>query len=166
MYGMSESVTKDVYVREETVVDDSGNVVEQRTVRCKAINREPQFVKLYIDTMKQFNGVREVPTYILLEISKRITYANADGSHQRVHIGKLDKNEMSENYGISISMINKYIRKMVEYGVLFKTEERGTYDVNPWLIARGEWKNISQLRTEFDFINGKWQYVIQSTVEN
>lgn len=73
---------------------------------------------------------------------------------------------MSENYDISISMINKYIRKMVEYGVLFKTEERGTYDVNPWLIARGEWKNISQLRTEFDFVNGKWQYVIQSPVEN
>ena len=39
-------------------------------------------------------------------------------------------------------------------------------DVNPWLIARGEWKNISQLRTEFDFVNGKWQYVIQSPVEN
>lgn len=76
----------------------------------------------------------------------------------RIFINKTIKNEISEKLNIKINMIEKNIRKCVDSGILFKTEDRGTYIVNPFLFARGEWKNIKSLRTEFDYLNGTWKY--------
>lgn len=54
----------------------------------------------------------------------------------------------------------KLIKASVDNGILFKTEDRGTYEVNPWLIAKGRWENIKALQANFEFVSGKWQRII------
>lgn len=153
-----ENIGRKFYYTEEIVTDsNTGEVISQKTVSCRNVPKEPNFVKLYIDTMKSFNGAHDIPTDVLLALSKHITYANGE-SQQQVYLPSPIKKQIADDVGISISMINKYIKKMVDAGVLFRSDCRGFFIVNPWLIAKGEWKNISKLRAEFDFVGNTWKY--------
>lgn len=154
--------TRALYQTEEIVADvTTGEVIASRTVSCRRIEREPNFVKLYVDTMKAFNGAHDIPTDVLLAFTKYITYANGD-TQQQIYLPKPIKQQISNDVGISVSMIDKYIKKMVDAGVLFKSDCRGFFIVNPWLIAKGDWKNISKLRAEFDFVDGTWKYISET----
>ena len=60
----------------------------------------------------------------------------------------------------------KLLRIAVDKGILFKTSDRGTYEVNPWLIAKGRWEHIRELQANFKFKEGRWERVITSDSEN
>ena len=62
-------------------------------------------------------------------------------------------------------MVAKYIRRSVDKGILFSTQDRGTYEVNPWLIAKGKWSSIQELQANFRFVEGKWERVMTLTPE-
>lgn len=156
---MPKEITKALYRTEEAVTDVvTGEVIETRVVTAHRIEREPNFVKLYIDTMKAFNGAHDIPTDVLLAFTEYVDYANSDREQQQIYLPKPIKQKIAEKVGISFSMVDKYIKKMVDAGVLFKSNCRGFFIVNPWLIAKGDWKNISKLRAEFDFFDGTWVY--------
>ena len=53
-------------------------------------------------------------------------------------------------------MTAKYIKRAVEKGILFSTQDRGSYEVNPWLIAKGKWEHIRELQAAFQFVDKKW----------
>ena len=55
---------------------------------------------------------------------------------------------MSEKLGINDQSLRNSIGKLVKAGVIQNTG-RGEYQVNPFLFARGEWKNIVEQRQEF-----------------
>ena len=63
-------------------------------------------------------------------------------------------------------MCNKYIKIAENNGILFKTGDRGVYEVNPWMIAKGKWENIKKLQTEFEYVNGKWRRTIEYKQED
>ena len=76
---MPKEMTKALYRTEESVTDmATGEIVETRTVTARRIEREPNFVKLYIDTMKAFNGAHDIPTDVLLAFTEYVDYANSD----------------------------------------------------------------------------------------
>lgn len=63
-------------------------------------------------------------------------------------------------------MTAKYIRRSVDKGILFSTQDRGTYEVNPWLIAKGKWEHIKELQANFQFVSGKWERTITMEQES
>lgn len=142
-----------------TVDTETGEIIEQTVESIKTVQKEPNFVKVYMDTVLTFKGIKNISTDFLLVLCHYITYANDSKTQMRVVINKMVKDEMEQALGVKSNMIEKYIRKCVQSGILFKTEYRATYIVNAFLFARGEWKNIKSLRTEFDYINGSWKYV-------
>lgn len=73
---------------------------------------------------------------------------------------KISRNAIAKYCDISESMIAKYIKRCVDATILFKTDARGIYEVNPWLIAKGKWENIKELQASFQFIKGKWERTI------
>lgn len=148
-----------VYQREDNVMNyETGEIIERSGTIIRSVQKEPNFIKVYLDTMMAFNGVKGIPASVLISFSNYITYANTNMQQMEISFTQRNKKQISEELGISVDMVRKYITKCVENGVFFKSEFRGTYIVNPWLIARGEWKNITQLRAEFDFMDGKWKY--------
>lgn len=148
-----------VYTKISNIIDvQTGEIITQTSEEIKTKQKEPDFVKIYLNTIMTFQGIKNISSEFLICLCNYITYANDEKTQMRVIINKMIKDEMSAKLDIKINMIEKYIRKCVESGILFKTEYRGTYIVNPFLFARGEWKNIKSLQTEFDYANGTWKY--------
>jgi hypothetical protein len=152
--------TTTTYTRISNVIDvNTGEIISQESEEIKTIQKEPDFIKLYLNTVLTFNGIKNISIDFIMLLCNYVTYANDDHTQMKVVINKAIKDEMSKALDIKTNMIDKYIRKCVDSGILFKTEYRGTFVVNPFLIARGEWKNIKSLRTEFDYVNGTWKYI-------
>lgn len=140
---------------------ETGELVEEerkRILRKKNIP-EPNFIKIYLDCMLSFTGVKHIPSDFLMQLCKYVTYANNKGKQMYVKISKMERDEIASELGISDSMVKRHIRNCIDSGILFKSKYRASFIVNPFLIAKGEWANIKELRAEFNFTSGTWTYI-------
>lgn len=152
---MLEEKQKIIYEKEIDVIDTlTGEIITRTNEVVKTVEKEPPFIKLYLNTMLEFQGIKNISVDILISFCNYITYAN--NKQMEIYFNKRNKEEIAKNHKMSVSMVNKYITKCIEANIFFKTDCRGVYLVNPFLIAKGEWKNIKLLRTEFDYCNGTW----------
>lgn len=150
--------TTTIYESDATIIDAaSGEILREEHASKKRTSTEPDYIKVYYKTMMAVNGISEIPLDFLLALSAHIGYTNTD----RVYFynNKTIRKAISEFCGIGDNMVQKYLKRCVSKGILFSTEDRGTYEINPWLIAKGKWDNIKKLQASFDFIDGKWQRV-------
>lgn len=149
--------TTSVTIRSE-VDQMTGEIISQEETVTGRITREPDYVKLYLGTMMEFQGIHDVPVDFLVALSKQLKGYINDGETAMQFISVAStKAAIAAETGLKIDMVNKIIKRLVTSGVLIKTAYRGTYNVNPWLLARGKWKNISALRAHFNFIDGTWK---------
>lgn len=155
-----EKKEKIVYEKVSQIIDTiSGEILEQQTEIVKTSQKEPDFIKLYLDTMLTFKKIKGISVDIIIAFSRYITYANNEDKQMQIILTKAVKEEIANELKIKMNMIDKYIKKCVDAGIFFKTKYRATYTVNPFLIAKGEWKNIKSLRAEFNFNDGSWSYI-------
>ena len=141
----------------------TGELISHKSIQGRRLPKEPNYIKLYIDTMLSFQGIEGIPTDVIIAMSKCINGYNNDEETPLYFINnKLTKTSMAKDLGISENMVAKYIKKLNDAGVLVKTDMRSVYTCNPWIIARGSWnRSICGLRTHFNFINGEWQCDIE-----
>ncbi len=148
--------TVTVYEKVKTEVDTAtGEIISQSTESVKKLSKEPDFIKVYYETMLAFNQIHDVPTSFVLSLSKFLEWSN-DGRPMCVTINKRVKDILQEDCGVKIAQISRYISTSVENGLLFRTKYRGVYEVNPFMIAKGKWDSIRDLQCKFNFVNGKW----------
>lgn len=151
--------TTAVYESETTVVDkQTGEILRQEKATKKKTSTEPDFIKIYYQAMMAVNEIDEIPLSFLLSLSSTLGYANGDIMY--FYNNKTIRRAICEYCDIKDNMCLKYIRRCVDKGILFSTEDRGTYEVNPWLIAKGRWEKIKELQTRFSFVAGKWERII------
>lgn len=149
------------YEHEETVIDQvTGEVLSSVKKTVAKTSAEPDYVKVYYETMMAFNQIHDVPVSFVLSLSKFLEWSN-NGKPQCATINKRIKSIMCEDCNVSLPQIDRYIKKSVDNGLLFRTEYRGVFEVNPFMIAKGKWESIKQLRTQFDFIGGKWERITE-----
>jgi hypothetical protein len=153
------------YKTVEIVQDEKTGMVSTYTVRqVEYIPKEPDFIKIYYETMMAFTGVSGIPANVLCSLAARMEYVATDShgtaKQMRIYLNKLQKEEIAAELGLkSISQVDRYIRKCVEGGILFHMEGyRGMYIANPFFIAKGSWQDIVDLRTEFDYVNHTWKF--------
>lgn len=143
-----------------TQVKDSqtGKLIKDEHIVTGKADAEPDFIKLYLNTMMAFQGIKDIPTDILISMCRTLQgQFNNDGKTPLYfRADKLAKTQMSKELDMSIDSVNKYIKKMCNSGIIFKTDMRGIYVVNPWLIAKGKYSNIKNLQGHFDFSGGTW----------
>ena len=164
---MNELHEKNVafYEQEQIVIDETtGEILQATKKTIKKTSAEPDFIKVYYETMLSFNQIHDVPVSFVLSLSKFLEWSK-DGKPLYTTLNKRVKTIMSEDCKVTLSQIDRYIKKSVENGLLFRTEYRGVYEVNPFMIAKGRWESIKQLRTSFNFIDGKWKRIIEETKE-
>lgn len=152
------SKTVAVYENSTTVTDvTTGEILRQeQTVKART-STEPDYIKVYYKTMMAVNEIDEIPLNFLLALSAQIGFAN--GERILFYNNKTTRRYISDYCNIGDSMTAKYIKRSVAKGILFPTADRGTYEVNPWLIAKGKWERIRELQASFEFVSGKWKRV-------
>lgn len=152
----AEKILKEKIVQQ--VDYETGELMEQTVEKILKVSKEPNFIKLYLDCMLTFTGTKHIPSNFLMEICRYINYSNKNKKQMYLTLSKRERDEMAKELGISDSMVKRYIRNCIDSGILFKTDYRACFIVNPFLIAKGEWNNIKELRAEFNFTSGTWSY--------
>lgn len=147
---MSRDSRLDKKVFEEHVITDEGEVVSSKTVY--KTQTEPEYVKLYIDCVLTVKGLRKGLNPIFLAFLPYMSYAdiNGQGGGQVIFVNKAMKDIIAQKLNLGIDSINKALSEFTKAG-LFKRLTVGTYQVNPNIVGKGEWKDIKNIRATFDF---------------
>lgn len=150
------------YDHEQTVIDETtGEILKTAKQTIRKASGEPDFVKLYYKTMMAFQGVDDIPLKFIISMSSHMSWSN-EGQPITFQNTRLVREAICAECEIKDSMCKKYIYRCIDSGILFPKEGyRGAYEVNPWLIAKGRWDNLKELRTNFDFVNGKWSRTVE-----
>lgn len=145
-----------VFQQDQYVTDPAtGEILEESHTMTNKVSAEPNFIKLYYETMLAFNEIHGIPVEFVLSLSKHIEWTN-DGEPMYTTLNRRVKEDLMKDCGVKMAQVDRYVRKAVEFGLLFRTDYRAVYEVNPFMIAKGKWESIKQLQTHFDFVNGKW----------
>lgn len=109
---------------------------------------------IYTKRLLAIENISEIPLDFMLALSEQVLFNN----DRLVFFNNKDtRQKISDCCSIGDNMISKYIKRMVDKGILFTMEARGVYEENSCLIAKGNQKCIRKLQSNFQFIDGKWQ---------
>jgi hypothetical protein len=135
-------------------VDEQGTITKEinQTTVSYDLGQEPPYIKMYLDTVLYLKDIPKGYNSVLLSILKRIPWAN---QNQEIAINAHIKRGIASELQCSYSTVEHAITDFVKGEVLLRVGT-GTYQVNPHLFGRGEWKDIGKLRLTIDFdANGK-----------
>lgn len=139
-----------------TVVDEDGQITYQEEEKVINWGTEPNYIKVYLDTILYLKDLPKGLNSILYAFLKRMSYGN------QLVINAALKRQIAKELELSLSSINNAISKFVK-GELLIREDTGLYKVNPHLFGKGDWKDIAKIRLEVTFdMQGK---TIMSEIE-
>lgn len=130
----------------EKVLDTStGEILEERFVQQVYQDKEPNYVKLYIDNLILINGLPKGTTDTIMELLKYMSYENT------IVLNSYIKKEIAESLGFkTVQSLDNNINKLVKKGILHRIG-RGTFRANAFLFGKGDWNDIKQIRFEIVF---------------
>lgn len=154
---------KTTYESTQLIVDHStGEVTQTIQTTVRKSEKEPDFIKLYLDCLCTFKGLNKALSPVLIAFCHFMTWANETHEDQMIFMNSYVKEQVCNMTGLKIDRINKALKEIVNAQIFTKVEgKRGVYKVNPFIIAKGEWKDIKVLRANFDFTNGIVEPVIE-----
>lgn len=134
----SNKTSKGKVVREVTVVDEEGVVKSQ--LRESYVDKEPDFIKLYLKDLVMLNDIPKWVSGILFELLKRMEWSNNE-----IVLNSSIKKRIALELNITAQTIDNALGKFVKKNIL-KRLDSGIYQANPFLFGRGSWENIRQIR--------------------
>lgn len=140
--------------RHDTQIFDpeTGEIISDTKYSVTAVNNEEDYIKVYryLNTVFAFKGIEKKLIPTLMEICNYMTYADKG---QEVQLNKYIKEKMSAALSIGVPEINKHITALKKADIL-RPIARAVYAVNPFIIGRGKWSDIKELRAQFDYNTG------------
>ena len=126
-----------------------------------SVETEPDYIKLYTGFQLLFNDLDPNLMPYIVAFGRYMGYANNDHYRLSIRTDRMVRKGVSEACGVSDSRVKKVIRKLIDSNIFIPyvdsdtgKKTRGIYFVNPWVMAKGEWKDIKQLRSQFEFVSG------------
>lgn len=146
----------------QTFVPETGEVTHDTTISVSAVNNEDDYIKVYryLNTVFAFKGIEKKLIPTLMEICNYMTFADKG---QEVVLIKPIKEQICKAVGIGIKEVEKHITALKKADVL-RPIGRSMYSVNPFVVGRGKWSDIKELRAQFDF--GSGLITTQSVIED
>jgi len=108
------------------------------------VDKEPEFIKLYIQDIGKLNAINGKANDVLLAFISKMGYNNIIPTYKPI------KEFVARDLGISLHTVEAAIKKFKKKG-LFIPVARGLYIADPELFARGSWKDIKQLRVIIEY---------------
>lgn len=129
----------------EILDKETGDVVlEETKIQSFSIDREPDYVKLYLEDVSRLKDIPQGMNKVLFELMKGVSYNGIVMAYKPV------KQIMCKNMGISMNYLNKCIDEFYKKGILIRYA-RGVYIADPNLFAKGSWKDIKNLRLVIEY---------------
>lgn len=128
----------------QTINVETGEVVEQINTKTYSVDREPNYIKMYIDDITRLNDLPKGLSPILLELVRTMGYNNIIPAYKPI------KMMVCRRLDISLNYLDKSIQKLHKKGILIRIH-RGIYMADPDLFARGKWEDIKSLRLIVDY---------------
>jgi len=133
-------------VEEVTIVNQiTGELLGQESsVTTKTIEKEPEYIKLYVADLVRLSDIPKGMTSILLALLGGMSYGNIIPAFKPVKL------IICEKLGISIDYLNKAIQVFYKKGI-FVRAARGMYMADPELFGKGKWQDIKKLRLQIEY---------------
>lgn len=132
-------VTKNNFVDNQT-----GEITEQYESTTFTQEREPNYVKLYLDHLVTIANLQGWTSKILYELIGSTSYANEG---QLVVVNSGLKKIIAEKLNMKTQSVTNAINSLKKENILIQ-RERGVFVLNPQFFGKGEWKDIAKLRYE------------------
>lgn len=132
-------------VRTQRTVDElTGEIISQSSnvIELKALPKEPDYIKLYVDDLGKLHGIRPVAREVLLYV------AAASGYDGVASITARRKASIALTIGTSVAVVSNALTDCIKAGLLRRVGH-GEYEPNPSLFARGSWADIRERRERF-----------------
>ena len=133
-------------------------------------NNEDDYIKVYryLNTVFAFKVINQSFIPCLMEISNYMSFADKG---QEVVLNERYRKKIADTLNISVKRVNDIITGLKKADVLRPIINvdtgrpyRSTFAVNPFIIGRGKWSDIKELRAQFDCNNGL--ITMQAVVED
>ncbi len=146
-----------------TIIDKVTGEILKQTEKTKIIEvnkseNEPEFIKIYLNTISKLRGLNNSQSKILFEIACRMPYAQDEC--QEIVLNSYIKKKIADKLEVSEQYINDTITKLVQEKLLIKAKDplnpnkrTGAYYINPLYLAKGSWKEIKELQLKLVFNN-------------
>lgn len=121
------------------VVDVNTGEIMDSQMETVSYSQEPDFVKMYIDDLSYLHGLTSANNSVLHSLLSKMNYDN-----EIILVSKV-KDEMANKIGLMKNTFEHGIGVLVKKGILIK-KGNNYYIVNPFLFARGSWKDIRSIR--------------------
>lgn len=156
-------MSKNVYIEDNKSLfnKNTGEEIEATTkIRKTAIVKsdEPPYAKLYFDHLLEFKGGVKSASTLLLNFCEIMSYgSDPDGIDANiVYVNStFIKNYIKRNH-CTRDTYYKQLKSLIDANIIHRID-RGTFQVNPNLVGKGDWvKNgIKRLRATFDYVTGE-----------
>lgn len=117
----------------------SGELIEETKRKTILVDKEPDFCKMYLDDLQRLFSLQNNTQKVLLCLLQNMGYNN------RVITVKELKEQIAKDTGLSYQTVVNSINKLKDTGFLIR-QSVNVYVVDPNLFARGNWKDIQNLK--------------------
>lgn len=125
-----------------TITDiNTGEVIKEVKNEISYVDREPDYVKLYVSDILRLTDVPKSGNDIMFAMLKRMTYNNDIALYAPV------KREIANELGIKEVTVSKAIELFTNKSILVR-KDRGLYIINPYFFGRGKWEEIKKIRLQ------------------
>lgn len=134
----------------EQVDTQTGEVVQMEiSTDTRTIHKtEPPYIKLYIEDMLYTKDMPKSLSGLTYSLLKRARYAKEG---LRVDVSTYVKHEILAECGYEkLQSLTNALGKLCK-GNIIRRLGSGTYQLNPYLFGRGEWKDIDNIRATWDY---------------
>ena len=154
-----KTVFETVIERVDSQIDSTtGEVLASNSVATKTTQvvhkAEPSYIKVYIKDMLYMQDMPKALSDITLALARKASFADEG---LRVALTPYIKDEICKECGYkNMRSLNNDLSKLVK-GRILKRLGVGTYQLNPHLFGKGEWKDIESIQAtwNYDEIKGK-----------
>lgn len=129
----------------ETVHHETGQVVRTEHESVLRLPQEPEFIKLYLQDLSALLDVPAGPQSVLMALVRKLDYEGV------ITLSPASRERIAGALGIKVHTLANYITALCDKGVLKRTG-RGEYEMNPHLMARGNWADILKRRQSFQMV--------------
>lgn len=128
----------------KSTVNQNGKTIDVVKTDTFLVDREPDYVKLYIQDVARLNDITGEQNNVLLEFIRHMGYNNVIPTYKPI------KQMIAKNLNISLHTVEKAVKTFSKKG-LFISVARGLYMADPELFAKGKWSDIKNLRLVIEY---------------
>lgn len=143
-------VQEDRYI-ERQVDGQTGEIVKYNEITRQRFASYPvneeKFIKIYYNTyLASIGENHSALSTFMIAIGKRMSYSKEG---QTVYLFIDEKKEIAEEIGVTLNRVEHMIKECCDLELLIRLR-RGKYAVSPFIMAKGEWKEVKALQLNYD----------------